>query len=167
MPPAHMPTSFPFTAFLGALLLALPAVTGTSMAQPHFDSCAMRTGHNATIIIPAQATLGIAQHHLDPDDEIAIFSPEGVCAGTVRWTGENVALTVWGDDDTTSHRDGLLIGDPMQVRIWDASEQVEYGPENSTIHLHVRDNFPYLRPKPTYMTDAIFIVDTLRVSPRL
>jgi hypothetical protein len=61
-----------------------------------------------------------------PGDQLAVFTPDNViCAGLATWSGSNIALTVWGDDDQTGVLDGLLSGDEMMFRIWDQSSASE------------------------------------------
>jgi hypothetical protein len=92
----------------------------------HFVNCASRTGGNATIAFPADTPLsgGLT---LAAGDEVAIFSQNGiVCAGVATWTGQNIALTAWGDDSQTEAIDGLGPAEAIQYIIWDSSEAVEY-----------------------------------------
>jgi hypothetical protein len=44
------------------------------------------------------------------------------------WPGRDLyeALTVWGDDGQTSEIDGMLPGERMCWRVWDASENTVY-----------------------------------------
>ncbi len=149
------------------LLAGLVEPAAPARGQAHFTACASHTGHNATVIIPQKAALGIADDALEPGDEIAVFSDAGRCAGAVRWEGQNTALTVWGDDEATRAQDGLLTGDTLHVRVWDASAAAEYGAHNSTIRLRMSTRLPYMRPEPTYVANAIFVVDTLRVAPHV
>ena len=39
-------------------------------------------------------------------------------------------ITVWGDDDLTPQRDGLLAGELLQYRVWDSVASAEYGIES-------------------------------------
>ncbi len=151
---------------LFVLTAAGPATRAQTPTEPsHFSPCAHRTGHNATVILPADAALGVGQAALAPGDEVAVYTPEGRCAGAVRWTGRNVALTVWGDNAATAARDGLPAGDSLHFRVWDASAEREYHTENSTLRLHLRDDRPHLRTRLTYAAGAIYVIDTLQVTP--
>ena len=55
-------------------------------------------------------------------DEIAAYSQQGMLVGSVTFTGESTALTVWGDDITTDDVDGLLEGEEILFEIWRKSE---------------------------------------------
>lgn len=43
------------------------------------------------------------------------------CAGYEEWTGQNIAVTAWGDDVLTSAPDGFLTGETFKWKIWKAS----------------------------------------------
>ncbi len=134
-------------------------------AQPHFTACAERTGANATLVIPASADPRIGDERLDVGDEIAVMDSSGRCAGRVVWNGENVALTAWGDDPMTEAPDGLLPGSPLDISVWDASEQVEYNAKNSAIEVVLAANAPHLEDRPFYAPDAMYVVEYLHVLP--
>ena len=44
-------------------------------------------------------------------DEIAAYDESGRLIGSTLFSGDNIALTVWGDDLTTTAKDGLAIGE--------------------------------------------------------
>ncbi len=73
---------------------------------------------------------------LDAGDEVAVFTPDGtICAGVTVWTGQNIALTAWGDDSQTTEVDGLRADETMMFRIWDASTGVEFQVTSTTFSL--------------------------------
>ena len=55
-------------------------------------------------------------------DEIAAYSESGMLVGSVTYTGNATALTVWGDDITTDGVDGLLEGEEVSFELWRKSE---------------------------------------------
>ena len=124
-------------------------VTGTT----HFVDCAFRTGGNATIGIPLNINLegGLT---LEPGDEIAIFTSNGaVCAGTGVWTGNNIAITAWGDSSETEDTiDGLQEGEEMHFRIWDESAGDEI--EVTAVTYELGDG--------VYTVDGIFVVKSFK-----
>ncbi|MGB1250742.1 MAG: InlB B-repeat-containing protein [Candidatus Promineifilaceae bacterium] len=104
------------------------------IVQPltHFATCAANTGNNATLLIPTTVTL-VGDFALQIGDEIAAFTPDGtICAGAQVWEGENLAVTVWGDDTQTGAVDGMLANQQIQLQIWDASEDIVYDNINAT-----------------------------------
>jgi hypothetical protein len=46
--------------------------------------------------------------------------------GAKVWTGSNIAITVWGDDNLTPAVDGIGAGEQMQFRMWRESTNTEY-----------------------------------------
>jgi hypothetical protein len=149
-----------------SLLAYLPAVfdyrngpantTPTPTATPvprHFDDCAFRTGNNATIAVTADVPI-VGSFAFTVDDEIAVFNPAGtLCAGTTPWTGTNIAITAWGNDDQTDEVDGLLAGQEMKFRIWDRSAGKEI--EVSAVTYSLGDGI--------YQADSIHVVSSLTI----
>ena len=79
---------------------------------------AQNTGSNMTIGIPLDSWRSLPNE----GDEIAAYSQKGMLVGSVTFTGESTALTVWGDDITTDDVDGLLEGEEILFEIWRKSE---------------------------------------------
>jgi hypothetical protein len=126
---------------------SVAGVSGT-----HFD-CATQAGENATIAVTTETSLG-GDLVLEPGDEIAVVNPDGdVCAGMAVWAGENIAITTWGDDSQTEEVDGLIIGDPLHFRIWDASLQIEY--QVSDVNYEMGDGL--------FVEDGIYIVGAFTI----
>jgi len=76
------------------------------------------TGSNMTIGIPLEAWNVLPEE----GDEIAAYSESGMLVGSVTYTGNATALTVWGDDITTDGVDGLLEGEEVSFELWRKSE---------------------------------------------
>ena len=55
-------------------------------------------------------------------DEIAAYSANGKLVGSVTYTGDATALTVWGDDITTDEVEGLLEGEAISFELWRKSD---------------------------------------------
>ena len=51
-------------------------------------------------------------------DEIAAYDESGSLIGSTSFNGENIALTVWGNDLTTDAKDGLAIGERVTFKLW-------------------------------------------------
>jgi hypothetical protein len=83
----------------------------------------LNTGNNATLILPA----AIADEIIHFGAEIGIFTPAGILCGAAAYQGENLAITVWGDDATTiGIIEGMQAGEAYNFKVWKAAEQVEY-----------------------------------------
>ena len=74
----------------------------------------INTGNNMIIGLPITSW----STPVSIGDEIAAFDQCGLLVGSVVFSGENIALTVWGDDLTTDEKDGLLIGEGVILKIW-------------------------------------------------
>lgn len=107
------------------IVLLFCAVSSVRSQSVHF-SFVSNTGINATIAIPVSShpmfdNVGIAQ-----GDEIGVFSPAGLCAGAAVWTGGNIGLVVWGDNQFTSEIDGMRTGEAMTFRLWQKQSNREF-----------------------------------------
>lgn len=110
-------------------VLAAPVVT---QAQHHFSNCLDGTGNvfSATVVVPTGSTPDIEGAPLPNGSEIAVFSSDpafrNLCVGVLIWQGSHGYITVWGDDDLTSSRDGLLDNEKLYYRVWDSTTRIEY-----------------------------------------
>jgi hypothetical protein len=63
-------------------------------------------------------------------DEIGVFARDDnnelICCGAIVWP--NTGLLAWADDSQTADKDGFVPGEELVFRLWDASDQTEYGP---------------------------------------
>jgi hypothetical protein len=90
------------------------------------------TGNNATVDILVSTNPNIDGVTLTDGDEIAVFSPAGLCVGAVIWNNANTSITIWGDNDQTGEVDGITPGELISFRVWDQSENKEYSNVNVT-----------------------------------
>ncbi|GAB5464640.1 MAG: hypothetical protein Kapaf2KO_00760 [Candidatus Kapaibacteriales bacterium] len=88
-----------------------------------------QTGINATVLIPASIYPRVAGDTIRNGDAIGFFySRNGLrrCAGYGRWNGNNMAVSVWGDNPMTPIKDGYADKEGYYVKVWDASSGIEY-----------------------------------------
>jgi hypothetical protein len=89
-----------------------------------------RTGSSATIMIPDTVIPLIGDSALSPGDAIGVFYPRGdilACAGYGVWTtGNPLPITIWGDNPSTTIKDGLTANDTLLFKIWSVRNQKEY-----------------------------------------
>ncbi len=98
-----------------------------SVAQgPHFRPAYSNTGSSSSVILLTTVPVAINGAPLATDDEIGVFTPGGLCAGTGVWTGQNLTITIWGDDAEASGSQGFQDGEAYSFRIWDVSALAEY-----------------------------------------
>ena len=93
----------------------------TIVEKPVYFETAVNTGNNMTIGLPTTAwevmpAIG---------DEIAAYDESGSLIGSTSFNGENIALTVWGDDLTTDAKDGLAIGERVTFKLWNSDMNTE------------------------------------------
>ncbi len=145
-------------ALSNVMLMYRPNFTGNPMAERskntteseilHFvlDSN-LNTGNNATIIL----TDSIAKSVLALGDEIGVFTPADVLCGAAIYKQENLAITVWGDEPSTSGIvEGMNNAEAYKFKVWDTSEQKECTATTT-----------FLSGMNAYTPDAIEVIQTL------
>jgi hypothetical protein len=115
----------------------------------HYES-AQNTGSNMTIGLPTTAwevmpAIG---------DEIAAYDESGRLIGSTSFNGDNIALTVWGDDLTTDAKEGLATGEKVTFKLWNSDINTE-----STLVVTKWD-----AGSDTYTIDGISIASNIIVS---
>ena len=84
------------------------------------------TNNNATVVLPVSANPNIAGSPLVNDDYVGVFTPSGLCCGWEQWQGENMSITVWGDDNQTTQIDGFRPGELINYRVFRMNQQKEW-----------------------------------------
>jgi hypothetical protein len=88
------------------------------------------TDNQSTIVVPANINPMIGNiRPIQNSDIIGLFySRDGVltCAGYSIWNGSNLGISVWGDDASTTVKDGYASGESYIFKIWDAQAGAEY-----------------------------------------
>lgn len=151
LPPAHRVASVVAGAMSALFSLSVP-----SAAQSPFASCAHATGRDATVLVSSAEVGG---QPLAPGDVVAAFGPQGRCVGTATWRSGPAVLTVWGDDAATPEQEGLVPGDSIEFRIWNAAEGVVYAGEAVLVEYD-----PAFTGGSRYERDAVFVLTSLRAS---
>jgi hypothetical protein len=109
--------------FIFTLLITLPMCL---FGQQHF-SWTKYTGNNATIAVLLSTEISVNGLSLEPGDEIGVFTPGGLCVGGIVWSADkNEPLTVWGNNEVTTVKDGIDVGEMMHFRVWLARDNIEY-----------------------------------------
>jgi hypothetical protein len=103
-----------------------------AFAQTHFKGVS-NTGNNATVAAPASSNPTILGAPLATGDEIGVFTPGGLCVGSVVWeAGKNAAIIVWGDNDQTPEIDGMRAGETLRFCLWRESSRLGYSDVSAT-----------------------------------
>jgi len=106
------------------LLICILSLYSQIFCQSHFTFTS-NTGNNATVIIPTISNPNIDGTPLASGDEIAVYTPTGLCVGAVVWNNANTSVTVWGDNAQTPQIDGIVVGQTMGFIVWDQSTNTE------------------------------------------
>ncbi len=80
-----------------------------------------RTPITHTIAIPVQVISGLAEGNI-----LTIYNKSGLCCGAVVFQNQNLVLTAFGDDPTTSQVDGLAEGEALQFRVYNPETGNEF-----------------------------------------
>ncbi|MDP8238472.1 MAG: tandem-95 repeat protein [Candidatus Hatepunaea meridiana] len=106
-------------------LLVLSILLTSSLAiGQHFEP-ATDEGTSHSLLIQSVA---VNDEDLVEDDEIGVFTPDGVCAGAMTISDDApYGLTAFGDDPITDDIvEGFLNGEAFSFKLWDASAEQEY-----------------------------------------
>ncbi|MFO7889770.1 MAG: fibronectin type III domain-containing protein [bacterium] len=114
----------------------------------------VETGNNATVVLPTEADPNIDGTPLINGDYIGVFTPAGLCCGYAQWQGENLSLTVWGDDSQTGEVDGFQSGETISYRVYRLSESKEW----STVMV------AYSQGTGNYTADAFMVLSQFDVT---
>ncbi|MBM3329771.1 MAG: choice-of-anchor D domain-containing protein, partial [Calditrichaeota bacterium] len=103
-------------------LIFVPLSGSGGQPGPHFTF--QSTGENHSLLISEVLLDGSP---LIGGDEVAVFTPDGLCAGAVVITGdeEGIGLAAWGDDPGQAGRQGFFANEAFSFRFWDLSAQDE------------------------------------------
>ncbi len=86
----------------------------------HYTGIA-NTGSNMTLGIPLTAWDVVPE----VGDEIGAFNEHGKLVGSTVFLGSNSAITIWGDDETTSNKEGTQTGTRYTLRLWHNESNAE------------------------------------------
>jgi hypothetical protein len=125
-------------------------VTVTGQAVPASWSYRSSTGKNCTIALGASIDPKIGSQSFRPGDAVGVFYKRNdslVCGGYAVWLGQNMAITVWGDDGQTSTKDGFAEGEALTFKVWDSKGGKIF---NATAQ--------FSQGTSTYVTNALYVL---------
>jgi PKD repeat protein len=108
------------------------------------------TGSNMTVIIP----VSILPDDLSGNDEIGIFNSNGFLVGSSKLYHETMAITLWGDDETTPESDGLADGETFSLVCYNSNTKSEYDIEITE----------WMEGNGNYRTNSLHIASKIKVS---
>lgn len=155
----------------GSALLVL-LLSDLATAQTPFNDCATRTANNASLILPNDFSVQLNGTPIVGPWQIAVFTPEGQCAGTAEWNGEPTTLTAWGTDPDapptlTASTSALVPSDSMYVRLFHPSTDAEYSAPDNRITVSFRSGPPPLISQARYVPEGIYVLERVHIQRRL
>ena len=117
----------------------------------YFQS-AQKTDHNMIIGIPKDCWIDYIP---EIGDEIAVFDQSGLLVGSQTFKGDNMAVTIWGDDNQTIEKDGMLNSELFHLKLWSSSLNKEFD-------LYVES---FLEGNQLYSNNGISIISTMLLDP--
>lgn len=158
---------------IGILIVWIMAGGSPTLAQ-HFTDCLSPrdTGSDATVIVrDTVETLFPNDASLEEGDEIALYTSDGTCAGSVTWSSSDgdTSLSAAGPDGTgtDSGSSGYEIGEPLKVKVWDDSENEVYDLESIIQYESCEDKSFLCREDGAYEEGAIYSIIQLGNSETL
>lgn len=99
------------------ILVALFTLNGVAGAQEHYEFTQTWNSHELWL-----ETVTLGDGAPVDGDEIAVFTPEGICAGAIVWNEWNnwgITLDAYGDDDWTEDVvEGFVDEQPFTFKLW-------------------------------------------------
>lgn len=151
--------SFIRTVFLCIGLLI--ATVFSLDAETQYFRYTSNTGSNATIIIPITVEPIVDGEPLVNGDEIGVFTEDGLCVGAVVWSELQQSITVWGNNEQTTEKDGMEHNDSLYYRVWRQATGIEY----RNIKVTYDDSQPFYRTDGRYRNNAIYMLTSFQSFP--
>ena len=95
----------------------------------------LNTGSNMHLVIPKEAWY----LNIKNGDEIYVYDAEGKMVGSSKVTLPNSVICIWGDDETTTYKDGLYTSEEWHIKLWCSASQtlkdieIKHSSENTYI----------------------------------
>jgi hypothetical protein len=80
------------------------------------------TDNNMTVIIEDAAWDVLPTE----GSEIAAFDKDGNMVGSAIYSSPVTVVTVWGDDATTTSKDGMLVSESVSFKVWNTNEVLDF-----------------------------------------
>ncbi len=103
----------------------------TEIPYEPYKVYATDTGSSSTVIILDEHPPLLNGMPLNYGSEIAVFTQSGICTGVGTWNGDDLEITVWGDNPDTDDVEGFVDGGRYCFLTRDRSDDIEYDGEAS------------------------------------
>ncbi len=87
------------------------------------------------------------------NDLINIFNSSGILVGSSKFRNEGTVITIWGDDELTNHKEGMLIGEKFILELWSYKDKTPYP-------IHVKS---WAEGNGVYSLDGISVIDNIQI----
>ena len=106
------------------------------------------TGNNMTVVIEDAAW------DILPTEgaEIAAFDKDGNMVGSAIYSSPVTVVTVWGDDATTTSKDGMLVSESVSFKVWNTNEALDFTVEK------------WIEGSSFYQVDGISVASTIETN---
>ena len=84
--------------------------------------------------------------------EIAAFDKNGNMVGSAIYSSPVTVVTVWGDDATTTSKDGMLVSESVSFKVWNTNEVLDFTVEK------------WIEGSSSYQVDGISIASTIETN---
>ena len=84
--------------------------------------------------------------------EIAAFDKDGNMVGSAIYSSPVTVLTVWGDDATTTSKDGMLVSESVSFKVWNNNEVLDFTVEK------------WIEGSSSYQVDGISVASTIETN---
>jgi hypothetical protein len=139
------------------IIILVCMLSTNATAQTTYFTFTDYTGNNATVVVPADINPTIDDQDIQPGDEVGVFTPGGLCVGAGVWSGNSLAIAVWGDDDQTTAVDGIQPNEKMYFRFWQKITNKEF--RNVLVKYVDTDHY---RSDGIYAMNGMYLLDSLR-----
>jgi len=87
----------------------------------HYSKVAI-TDNNMTVVIEDAAWDILPTE----GSEVAAFDKDGNMVGSAIYSSPVTVITVWGDDATTTSKDGMLVSESVSFKVWNTNEVSDF-----------------------------------------
>ena len=125
----------------------MSAMEVTENNVSHFTKLAP-TDNNMTIVIEDAAW------DILPTEgaEIAAFDKNGNMVGSAIYSSPVTVVTVWGDDATTTSKDGMLVSESVSFKVWNTNEISDFTVDK------------WIEGSSSYQVDGISVASTIETN---
>jgi hypothetical protein len=97
------------------------SATSKSTVSPVKYKTNLNTGSNMTLGIPLTAWAYVPS----AGSELSVYNQAGELCGSSVFTGNNLAVAIWGDDELTTKTEAMKEGEAFSIKLWDKQTNQE------------------------------------------